>query len=281
MLPRSDRARQTPGTAAAGCGPQTRVGQSSVESTSVTGPSFSMLTRMTAPTLPVFVSIPRSRNRWTNARYSSSARPGSPAFSRLGLRPRLRSANNVNWETISADPFTSSRLRFILPASSANTRMSTTLSASRRTVDSPSSDPAPTNNTKPGPMVAACSVPDSSQVTDPEATRCATILKRLVDLRAEVRFCVDERVDVAEALVSVLQQLGCRLRQQRLHVAMQSTVERLRGGVVVEMRPALGLGHDLFDHTHRQQVARGQLELLRGLDLARVVAPDDRCRSFG
>src|SRR5713226_1446931 len=271
MLPRSDRARQTPGTAAAGCGPQTRVGQSSVESTSVTGPSFSMLTRMTAPKLPVFVSIPRSRNRWTNARYSSSARFGSPAFSKLGLRPRLRSANSVNWDTISADPFTSSRLRFILPASSA----------SRRTVDSSSSGPAPTNNTKPGPMVAACCAPDSSQVTDPEATRCATILKRLVDLRAEVRFCVDERVDVAEALVSVLQQLGCRLRQQRLHVAMQSTVERLRGGVVVEMRPALGLGHDLFDHTHRQQVARGQLELLRGLDLARVVAPDDRCRSFG
>jgi len=33
-----------------------------VDSTSVTGPSFSIFTRMSAPKLPVWVSIPRSRN---------------------------------------------------------------------------------------------------------------------------------------------------------------------------------------------------------------------------
>src|SRR5712664_4243149 len=109
------------------------------------------------------------------------------------------SANSVNCETIKAAPRTSTRLRFIFPASSANTRRSMILSARRRTVVSSSSRAAPTNNTKPWPMVARCCVPPSPQLTD-----------------------------------------------------------------------------DLLDHAHADDLTRGQLELLRGLDLARVVAPHDR-----
>src|SRR6266576_5023465 len=278
--PRSVRARPARGTAAAPPVPQTRVGQSSVESTSVTGPSFSMVTRMTAPKLPVRVSIPRSLNRSTKARYSASARLGSPALSRLGRRPRLMSANSVNCDTISAEPFTSSRLTFILPASSPNTRMSINLSASLRTFDSSSSAPAPTNNTRPGPMVATCWAPDSSQVTEPEAARCATTRTYSIDLRAEVGFRMYERVDVAEPLVAVLEQLVRRLRQQRLQVPKQRFVEHVGGGVVVHVSASLRLRHDLLDDAHRQQVPRRELQLFRRFDLTRVVAPHDRRRGF-
>ena len=48
----------------------------------------------------------------------------------------------------------------------------------RRTIVSSSSGPAPTNNTRPGPMVATFLAPASSQLTEPEAARCATILTR-------------------------------------------------------------------------------------------------------
>src|SRR5438067_2088607 len=89
----------------------------------------------------------------------------------LGRRPLLISANNVNCETIRAAPPTSTRLRFILPASSANTRRSMILSASRRTVLESSSPAAPTNNTRPRPMVARCSAPAASQLTAPSVRR--------------------------------------------------------------------------------------------------------------
>src|SRR6266550_2321275 len=42
--------------------------------------------------------------------------------------------------------------------------------------------------------------------------------ERLIDLGAEVGFCLDERVDVAEPVVAVLQQLGRRLLEERLQV---------------------------------------------------------------
>src|SRR5450759_1842654 len=92
------------------------------------------------------------------------------------------SAKRVNCDTIKADPWTSTRLRFMRPASSPNTRRSLTLSASRRTLVSSSSDAAPTNNTYPGPMVARYSEAPSSQLTEPAATRCATILKSALQL---------------------------------------------------------------------------------------------------
>src|SRR6266702_2670335 len=190
------------------------------------------------------------------------------------------SANRVNWETINASPPTSVRLRFILPASSPKMRRSTTLSARRRTVASSSSDPAPTNNTRPGPMVSTRSAPPSSHRTEPEAARCTTSLtlpRALVDLGAEVRLGVDERVDVAESLVSMLQALCGRLREQRLKMTVQRFIQRSGGAIVIQMRAKLGLGNDLFYHAHREQVARRELELLSGLDLARIVTPDDRC----
>src|SRR5438128_4741863 len=56
---------------------------------------------------------------------------------------------------------------------------------------------------------------------------------RSIDLRAEVRFSVDERIDVAESVVAVLQQLRGWLVQERAHMAPQGFVERLRRRVVV------------------------------------------------
>ena len=60
-------------------------------------------------------------------------------------------------------------------------------------------------------MVATFVAPSSSQLTEPEAARWATILTPSVDLRTEVRLGADERVDVSEALVAVLEQLVDRL----------------------------------------------------------------------
>ena len=63
-------------------------------------------------------------------------------------------------------------------------------------------------------------------------------------------------------------------------MAPQGFVERLRRRVVVSARASLRLGHDLLDHAHADDLAGGQLQLLRRLDLARVVAPDDRGGRF-
>src|SRR5438445_12245043 len=111
--------------------------------------------------------------------------------------------------------------------------MSIIFSARLRTLDSSSSRPAPTNNTRPGPMVATCWAPDSSQVAEPEAARCATTRTYSIDLGTEVRFRVDKRIDVAEPLVAVLEQHVGRLRQQRLHVPHERFVAHAGRGVIV------------------------------------------------
>src|SRR5207302_6392612 len=257
------------------------------------------------------------------------ARAGWPAFNGLGPRPGLKSANRGNSDPIRAEPCTSTKLRFIFPASSANTRRSMILSARRLTALASSSPAAPTNNTNPWPMVARCSVPPSSQLTRPEAARCATTRNQstrtecgwrpgssrpsprrsasrrlpgsrptprrgsrgggpqsspaplsphprgLINLRAEMGLGLDEGVDVAKTVVAVLQQLRRRFVQERLHVAIQRPVQRLRRRIVVRAGASLRLRHDLLDHAHRHDLARGQLQLLRGLDLAGVVAPHD------
>src|SRR2546430_5163268 len=95
----------------------------------------------------------------------------------------------------------------------------------------------------------------------------------LVDLRAEVRLRVDERVDVAEALIAVLQKLCRGLFQERPHVPVQSLVERACCRVMVRARAALWLRDDLLDHAHRDDLSRSELQLLGSLHLARVVAP--------
>ena len=58
-------------------------------------------------------------------------------------------------------------------------------------------------------------------------------------------------------------------------MAIQRPVQRLRRRIVVRAGASLRLRHDLLDHAHRHDLARGQLQLLRGLDLAGVVAPHD------
>src|SRR5438105_15959039 len=55
-------------------------------------------------------------------------------------------------------------------------------------------------------------------------------------LGAEVRLGVDQRVDVAEALVAMLQHLRGRHPEQRPHVPVQRLVQGFRGRVVVGAR---------------------------------------------
>ena len=63
-------------------------------------------------------------------------------------------------------------------------------------------------------------------------------------------------------------------------MAVKGLVESGGSGLVVQPRAAFGLRYNLFDDAHRQQVSRGQLELLGGLHLARVVTPHDRRRGL-
>src|SRR2546430_12977805 len=99
-----------------------------------------------------------------------------------------------------------------------------------------------------------------------------------LDLGAEVRFGVHQRIDVTEAVVAVLTQLRRVQLEKGPHVAEKRLVERLRRGVGIRARAAFGLWHDLLEHAHGEGLSRGELQLLRGLGPARVVAPDDRSR---
>ena len=78
----------------------------------------------------------------------------------------------------------------------------------------------------------------------------------------------------------MLQQVCGGLGEERLEVAVQGLVEGRGRSVVVHPRASLRLWNDLFDDTHREQVARGQLELLGRLHLTGVVAPHDRGRGL-
>src|ERR1700694_1593770 len=71
----------------------------------------------------------------------------------------------------------------------------------------------------------------------------------------------------------MLQQLRRRLVQQRLHMSPQRFVKRPGRRVIVRAGASLRLRHDLLHHAHPDDLARGQLQLLRSLDLARVAAP--------
>ena len=72
-----------------------------------------------------------ARARATNASYSARPTSGAAAAPKLGRLPLHTSAANVNWLTIKRPPPTSCTLRFILPASSANTRSLSSLASKR------------------------------------------------------------------------------------------------------------------------------------------------------
>ena len=123
----------------------------SVSNSSVTGPSLTDATSMSAPNSPCCGGKPASAQKPRNFSYRSRARSGAAAWEKPGRR-LLRSAYSVNWETTRSDPWTCSRLLFILPFSSSNTRRRQILSASFRAVSSVSPGPTPSRTKKPCPI---------------------------------------------------------------------------------------------------------------------------------
>lgn len=85
----------------------------------VNGPSFSKVIFISAPKEPVCTSGTSSRHFPMIYSYNSLAFSGLPAFTKDGRFPLRQSAYNVNCETNKRDPFTSFRLKFVLPFSSA------------------------------------------------------------------------------------------------------------------------------------------------------------------
>ena len=109
---------------------------------------------MSAPNSPCWTSKPRSRQRAMNRSYSGMATSGLAAPVKPGRREEV-SAYRVNWDTTRRAPPTCSRLRFILPFSSSNTRRLQILSASFTAVSSVSSGPTPSSTRYPRPICPA------------------------------------------------------------------------------------------------------------------------------
>jgi Zn-dependent protease len=104
--------------------------------TSVTGPSLTSATSMVARKRPVSTLKPRPRRSSTKASMSGAASSGGAARSNDGLRPRSTEPASVNWETTRKEPpaeAISAISRFILPASSSNTRRPASFAAAART----------------------------------------------------------------------------------------------------------------------------------------------------
>jgi Zn-dependent protease len=101
--------------------------------TSVTGPSLTSATSMVARKRPVSTRNPRLRRSSTRASTSGAASSGGAARSNDGLLPRSTEPASVNWETTRKAPPAAAVSRFILPASSSNTRRPASFPAAART----------------------------------------------------------------------------------------------------------------------------------------------------
>src|SRR5574343_1194414 len=139
---------------------------------SVTGPSLTTATCISAPNTPVGTGLPSSADNLATKR-SNSGCDTSPRAARLqdGRLPFFTEAYKVNCETARISPPTSSTLRFITPFSSAMMRMRTILPAIQSRSASPSVSSKPASTSKPRPI---CPLTRPSTVTDASLTRCTT-----------------------------------------------------------------------------------------------------------
>ena len=85
----------------------------------VTGPSLCISTSISAPNSPVCTFTPLAAVMALNSSYRREASPGSAAPLKLGRLPWRQEAYSVNCDMESTLPPTSSKLKFILPASSS------------------------------------------------------------------------------------------------------------------------------------------------------------------
>ena len=137
----------------------------------VTGPSLCISTSISAPNSPVCTFTPLAAVMALNSSYRREASPGSAAPLKLGRLPWRQEAYSVNCDMESTLPPTSSKLKFILPASSSKTRRFSILSAMGAKTLLSSFGPKPTSATKPQPMLPLIF---PSMATLPFLTRCKT-----------------------------------------------------------------------------------------------------------
>src|SRR2546425_621583 len=211
-----------------------------------------MPTRMTAPKMPVCVSIPRRRNWPANSQVTEPAVTRRATILTVWSRGRRRRGYGGRIH--------SGRDFALVACQSLHVE-----GISRKSK----------------PYTGGRAAPAATRRTRDEREPSGFPLISLVDLGAEVRLRLDERVDVAEAVIAVLHELGRRLLQQRSHQAVQRFVEGGRRSVIVRAGAAFRLRDHFLDHAHPDDLARCELQLLGSLHLARVVPPDDRCRRLG
>ena len=157
-------ARRGPGTAETGS-------PGHISRMSVTGPSLTRLTFMSAPNTPVCTRAPSSRSAAATASTSGSATGPGAAACQVGRRPFRVSAYSVNWLITSNGACTSEQ-----DFSPCRMRSPHSLAASFAASASVSSCVTPTRTISPGSSIAPATCPFTDTLAC--VTRCTTALTR-------------------------------------------------------------------------------------------------------